>query len=332
MKRVAVAILNWNGKKWLEQFLPSVIQYSSQANTYVIDNASTDDSVAFVKMNFPEVKIIQNSENNGFTGGYNEGLKYINEEIYCLLNSDVEVTENWIEPILALFDKDKNIAAVQPKILSYYNRMHFEFAGAGGGLIDNLGYPYCRGRIFDKIEEDKGQYNDEAEVFWASGCAMFIRREDFWAMNGFDESFFAHQEEIDLCWRLKNKGKKIFYIGKSVVYHIGGGTLNKQSPQKTFLNIRNNLMMLVKNLPLWRLFWVIPLRLVLDFFASLYLAYKEGGRHIWAVFKAHIGFYTYICSVIRKRDQHQITQYYQEKYLVFKHFLFKSYSEKVRKN
>lgn len=323
MKRVAVAILNWNGKKWLEQFLPSVIEHSSQANVYVIDNASTDDSVAFVKKNFPEVKIIQNSQNSGFTGGYNEGLKHIKEEIYCLLNSDVEVTENWIEPILSLFDKDKTIAAVQPKILSYYNRTHFEFAGAGGGLMDNLGYPYCRGRIFDKIEEDRGQYDDEAEIFWASGCAMFIRKADFWAMNGFDASFFAHQEEIDLCWRLINSGKKIFYTGKSCVYHFGGGTLNKTNPIKTYLNIRNNLSMLLKNLPLQNLFWVILFRLILDFFMAMYLGYKEGWGHIMAVAKAHWAFYTRVFSLIKKRQPSQTKYYYNIKFLVFRHYILK---------
>lgn len=321
MKRVAVAILNWNGKRWLEKFLPSVIKYSPQANIYIIDNASTDDSLDFVENNFLNVKVIRLDKNKGFTGGYNEGLKLIEEEIYCLLNSDVEVSENWLQPILDLFDKDENISAIQPKILSYNDKTKFEFAGAGGGLIDNLGYPYCRGRVFEEIEQDEGQYDDETEVFWASGCAMFVRRADFWLVNGFDEVFFAHQEEIDLCWRLKNKGKKIFYTGQSVVYHIGGATLNKQSPRKTFLNMRNNLMMLLKNLPFWSLFWIIPFRLILDLFAAIYFGYKEGAVHFWAVFKAHIGFYAYILSVIKKRDRNQVLNYYQEKYLVFKHFI-----------
>lgn len=320
MKQIAVAILNWNGKKWLEQFLPIVERYSPQAQIYVIDNASTDDSVAFVEHYFSNVKIIKLAENKGFTGGYNEGLKFINEDIYCLLNSDVEVTENWLNPVLALFNRDENISAIQPKILSYYHKDTFEFAGAGGGFIDNLGYPYCRGRVFETLEKDKGQYDDEAEIFWASGCAMFVRREDFWAVGGFDDDFFAHQEEIDLCWRLKNKGKKIYYTGQSMVYHIGGGTLNKQSPRKTFLNMRNNLIMLMKNLPLSVLFWLIPFRLILDFFAALYFGYKEGAVHFWAVFKAHISFYAHLFTIFQKRDKHQITQYYQEKWLVFKHF------------
>ena len=254
---VAIAILNWNGKNWLEKFLPSVISHSENTDIYIIDNASTDDSVAFLKLNFPQVKIIQNTENHGFAGGYNEGLKKIKADIYCLLNSDVEVTENWLNPVVDLFQKDLNISAVQPKILDFNRKNFFEFAGAAGGFIDNLGYPYCRGRIFDEIEEDKGQYNDETEIFWASGCCLFIRSKDFWAENGFDERFFAHQEEIDLCWRLKNSGKKIFYTGKSTVYHVGGGTLNKENPQKTYLNIRNNLSMLLKNLPFPKLIWLI---------------------------------------------------------------------------
>lgn len=321
MKDVAIAILNWNGKKWLEKFLPNVIENSPQAQVYIIDNASTDDSVDYVLRSFPSVRIIQNQDNLGFTGGYNKGLKQIKEKYYCLLNSDIEVTKDWIEPIIALFEKDDDIAVIQPKILAYYQKTHFEFAGAAGGFIDNLGYPYCRGRIFEKIEEDLGQYNDEIQIFWASGCSLFIRRDAFWEINGFDECFFAHQEEIDLCWRLNNLGKKIFYTGYSTIYHIGGGTLNKQNPRKTYLNIRNNLLMLLKNLPLLSILWVIPLRLVLDFFAAIYLGYKEGVGHIGAVFKAHLSFYTLIFKMLKCRGKNQIPNYYQEKWLVFKHFI-----------
>lgn len=320
-KKLAVVILNWNGKSWLEKFLPNVIQFSQNADIYVIDNLSTDDSVDFLQQNFPSVKIIKNNKNYGFAGGYNEGLKEIKNELYCLLNSDVEVTENWIDPVLELFEKDSFIAAVQPKILSYNNKNYFEFAGAGGGLIDNLGYPYCRGRIFDDLEEDKGQYDDETEIFWASGCCLFIRSKDFWDQKGFDERFFAHQEEIDLCWRLINSGKKIFYTGKSKVYHVGGGTLNKQSAQKTFLNIRNNFSMLLKNLPFPRLIWLIFFRLCLDGAASFYFAYKNGISHFWAVLKGHFGFYAQIPGTLKRRQKHQKTDYYQTKWLVFKHFL-----------
>ena len=318
---LAIAILNWNGKNWLEKFLPNVILHSENSDVYVIDNASTDDSVVFLKLNFPQVKIIQNTENQGFAGGYNEGLKKIDAEIYCLLNSDVEVTENWLNPVLDLFQKNLKIAAVQPKILDYNRRNFFEFAGAAGGFIDNLGYPYCRGRVFENIEEDKGQFDDETEIFWASGCCLFIRSEDFWKQNGFDARFFAHQEEIDLCWRLKNDGKKIFYTGKSTVYHVGGGTLNKQSAQKTFLNMRNNLSMLVKNLPFSVVFWIILSRLILDGAAALYFAFKNGLPHLWAVLRAHFSFYAQLPETIKLRGKNQIRNYYQCKWLIFKHFI-----------
>ena len=321
MPLVAIAILNWNGKHWLEKFLPNVILYSQEATIYVIDNASTDDSVKFLEQNFPTIKIIKNKKNTGFAGGYNEGLKQISEEIYCLLNSDVEVTKNWIQPIIELFRRNTEIAAIQPKIRSFEADQYFEFAGAGGGLIDNLGYPYCRGRIFEKLEEDKGQYNDETEIFWASGCALFIRKEDYWSMNGLDERFFAHQEEIDLCWRLKNAGRKVYYCGKSTVFHVGGGTLNKQSPQKTYLNIRNNLSMLLKNLPIAALLWVIPARLILDGIAGIYFGLKDGFPHLWAVLKAHFGFYAQAPKTWKLRNTAQIKDYYQTKWLIFKHFL-----------
>ncbi|TXF79068.1 glycosyltransferase family 2 protein [Chryseobacterium sp.] len=319
--KTAIVILNWNGKNWLEKFLPSVTQHSEQAEVYVIDNASTDDSVTFLQQHFPEVKIVKNIENRGFAGGYNEGLKNIKADIYCLLNSDVEVTENWLKPIFKIFEKDQDVAAIQPKILDYNRRNFFEFAGAGGGFIDNLGYPYCRGRVFENIEEDHGQYNDETEIFWASGCSLFIRADDFWAQKGFDGRFFAHQEEIDLCWRLKNSGKKIFYTGKSTVYHVGGGTLNKQSSGKTFLNMRNNLTMLLKNLPFPRLIWILLLRLILDAGAAFYFGFKMGFPHFWAVLRAHFSFYAHIARTLKLRGKHQIPNYYNSKWLIFKHFL-----------
>lgn len=321
MNRLAIAILNWNGRKWLEQFLPVVVQHSPEADIYIIDNASEDDSVTFVENNFPSVRVIQNSKNEGFAAGYNSGLKNIDAEIYCLLNSDVEVTQNWIPPMIALFDSDQSIAAAQPKILSYHNRNFFEYAGAGGGFIDNLGFPYCRGRIFNSIEEDKGQYDDETEIFWASGCSLFIRSKDFWEQGGFDERFFAHQEEIDLCWRLKNSGKKIMYTGKSAVYHVGGGTLSNQNPEKTFLNFRNNLSMMLKNLPFPNLLWLLFFRLSLDGIAGIQFAFRHGFSHLWAVVRSHIGFYAQLPETWRRRQKHQIRKYYQEKWLVFKHFL-----------
>lgn len=318
--KISIVILNWNGKSWLEKFLPNVLENSTNAQIFIIDNASTDDSVEFLNKNFPTISIIKNSENLGFAGGYNEGLKHISGDIFCLLNSDVEVTDNWLQPIENLFNKDANIAAIQPKVLDFNRKNYFEFAGAGGGLIDNLGFPYCRGRIFEDLEKDEGQYDDEAEIFWASGCALFIRAEEFRKMNGFDERFFAHQEEIDLCWRLINAGKKIYYCGKSTVYHVGGGTLNKQSPRKTFLNFRNNLSMLLKNLPLKSLFWILPLRLILDGFAGIYLGLKNGFPHLMAVLKGHFGFYSQISGTLKRRGNHQTKRYYQSKWLIFKHF------------
>ena len=318
---IAIAILNWNGKNWLEKFLPSVISYSQDSEIFVIDNASTDDSIQFLKSQFPQVKIIQNKSNSGFAAGYNEGLKSINADIYCLLNSDVEVTENWLSPITKLFSENQDIAAIQPKILDYNQKDKFEFAGAAGGLIDNLGYPYCRGRIFENIEFDKGQYDDETEIFWASGCSLFIRSNDFWKMNGFDERFFAHQEEIDLCWRLKNAGRKIYYTGKSTIYHVGGGTLKKENPEKTYLNFRNNLSMMLKNLPLSKVFFILFFRLHLDGYAAFYLAYKNGWKFLWAVLKAHVFFYIQLPKSIQLRQKHQIDPYYQTKWLMFKHFL-----------
>lgn len=317
---LAIAILNWNGKHWLKRFLPNVIKHSPNAEIYVIDNASTDDSIAFLTTNFPEVRIIRNETNQGFAGGYNEGLKHISAELYCLLNSDVEVTEGWLSPVLRLFNRDETIAAVQPKIRDFNQEGYFEFAGAAGGLIDNLGYPYCRGRIFEQLEKDHGQYDDEQEIAWASGCCLFIRREDFWRCGGFDERFFAHQEEIDLCWRLRNQGRKIYYTGFSTVYHVGGGTLNKQNPQKTYLNIRNNLSMLLKNLPK-HLLWLIFFRLCLDGIAGIYFGLKNGLPHLWAVVRAHFAFYAQAPETWRRRAPHQKRNYYQTKWLVFKHFL-----------
>lgn len=318
---LAIVILNWNGKNWLEKFLPNVIEHSENATIYVIDNSSTDDSVSFLNESFSQIKIVHNKENYGFAGGYNEGLKVIHHEFYCLLNSDVEVTDNWLPPIQTIFKSDPQIAAVQPKILDFNRRNYFEFAGAAGGFLDNLGYPYCRGRIFENIEEDHGQYNDEVEIFWASGCCFFIRSENFWAQNGFDARFFAHQEEIDLCWRLKNSGKKIFYTGKSTVYHVGGGTLNKQSPQKTFLNMRNNLSMILKNTPLLGGVLLVLFRMILDGFAGIYFGYKNGLAHFWAVIRAHISFYGQIPETLRLRQKNQIKDFYEAKWLIFKNFL-----------
>lgn len=321
-ENIAVAILNWNGKHWLEKFLPSVVAHSHNAKIYVIDNNSTDDSIAFLQSNFPRLKIIINEENYGFAKGYNEGLKYVEEEIFCLLNSDVEVTENWLQPFIELFSSNENIVAAQPKIISYNNKDYFEFAGAAGGFIDNLGFPFCRGRVFFHLEKDENQYNDSCEIFWATGACFFIRRKDFLAENGFDNYFFAHMEEIDLCWRLKNSGKKIYYCANAKVYHVGGGTLNINNPQKTYLNFRNNLLMLIKNLPSKSLFPVLFLRLCLDGIAAIEFLFRNGFGHFFAVFRAHISMYRKFSTYYRMRKNTN-TQYYQKTFIVLKYFIFK---------
>lgn len=286
-KQVSVVILNYNGEKFLRQFLPSVIQYSPEADIIVADNASTDASVELLKFSFPEVGLIVLDKNYGFCGGYNRALQQIQSTYYVLLNSDVEVTPGWLPPLLSLLNGNAMIAAAQPKIKSFASRDKFEYAGAAGGFIDSLGYPFCRGRLFDTVEEDKGQYDDEREVFWASGACFIIRSELFHRAGRFDEDFFAHMEEIDLCWRLKRAGYTIFYTGQSIVYHVGGGTLSKLNPRKTFLNFRNGLYLLVKNLPINELVWKLPVRLVLDYFAAAMFTVKGDLSHASAVLRAH---------------------------------------------
>lgn len=300
--KTAVVILNWNGKHWLDKFLANVIGHSSNAEVIVADNNSTDDSVDYLQKYYPNIRIIQNDGNYGYAKGYNLALQQIDAEYFVLLNSDIQVTKDWITPIVDLMDKDQSISACQPKILDYNNKNKFEYAGASGGYIDNLGYPFCRGRIFDHLEEDKGQYNDATEVFWATGACLFVRDTHFFEVGGLDEDFFAHQEEIDLCWRFKNKGYKVFVEPKSVVYHVGGGTLNVGSPFKTHLNFRNNLYMLFKNLPLSSLFTIIPIRLILDGVAALTFTNKEKGiKHITSIAKAHFAFYFALPKLITKR-------------------------------
>ena len=302
--KIAVVVLNWNGKSWLEKFLPTLVNHSKEATVFVADNASTDGSASFVKDNFATVKVIVNTKNGGYAKGYNDALKQIDAEYFVLINSDIEVTDGWLSPIISLMDSDKQIASCQPKILDYNSKTKFEYAGASGGFIDNLGYPFCRGRIFDFLEEDKGQYNDAIEVFWATGACLFVRAKHYNEVDGLDEDFFAHQEEIDLCWRLKNIGFKVMVEPKSVVYHVGGGTLNAGSPFKTHLNFRNNLFMLFKNLPTSYLFTTIPIRLVLDGVAALTFLNKEKGlEHVLAIAKAHFSFYFAIPSLIAKRQK-----------------------------
>ena len=321
MKKIAVVILNWNGAKLLEQFLPSVVAFSDEAKIYVADNASTDTSLEVIKSKFPSVTIIQNDDNYGFAKGYNVALQNIEEEYLCLLNSDVEVTQNWLTPILSLFENNPEIGIIQPKILDYKNKAYFEYAGAAGGFIDKFGYPFCRGRIFDTIEKDNGQYDDEQTIFWASGACFFIRRTIFNQLNGFDDDFFAHQEEIDLCWRAFNLGYKAKYSPNSVVYHVGGATLNEGNPRKTFLNFRNSLLMLLKNLPENQLFFIILSRLCLDGLAGIQFIFKGKFKHCFAIIKAHFSFYSLINKTLKKRKQSQSQNYYQTKSIVYQYFI-----------
>lgn len=264
--KVAVVILNYNGRHWLEKFLPGVIAHSTFPNTEIIvaDNASTDDSVKYLETHFPSIRQVFNPANTGYAGGYNEALKQIDADYYVLLNSDVEVTPGWIDAIIPPMEANPGIAAAQPKILAYDNRKQFEYAGAAGGFIDRFGYPFCRGRIFDTCEEDQGQYDNDSEIFWASGACLFINAKLYHESGGLDADFFAHMEEIDLCWRLKNMGYSVMYYAKSIVYHVGGGTLNKSNPRKTFLNFRNNRAMIYKNARLRDIIYIELVRNVLD--------------------------------------------------------------------
>jgi GT2 family glycosyltransferase len=284
--KTAVVILNYNGKHFLEKFLDSVVRYSSLPDVaiYVADNASTDDSVAYLQQNYPGIHLIQLSQNLGFAEGYNQALKQIEAEYYVLLNSDVEVSPRWIEPIIGYMDAHPQAAACQPKIKAFQNKDRFEHAGAAGGFIDKYGFPFCRGRVMGTTEIDKGQYDTIAEVFWATGACLFIRSNDYWSVGGLDGDFFAHMEEIDLCWRLKSRGKQIFCIPQSTIYHVGGGTLTVENPKKTYLNFRNNLLMLYKNLPEKEVNKVIFTRMLIDSIAVFqYIIFGKiaNARSVW---------------------------------------------------
>ncbi|MCO6176116.1 glycosyltransferase family 2 protein [Flavobacterium sp. NRK F10] len=321
MNKIAIVILNWNGGELLRTFLPSIIQYSPQATLYVADNASTDNSIAIVQQEFPTVKIIQNKANYGFAKGYNEALKFVEEPIWALVNSDVEVTENWLTPIAELFESDENIAIVQPKILDFKNKSAFEYAGAAGGFLDKYGFPFCRGRVFTSVEKDNGQFDDISDIFWASGACFFIRKQVFWEKNGFDEDFFAHQEEIDLCWRVNSKGYSIKYCGYSKVYHVGGATLQVENPKKTFLNFRNSLWMLTKNLPKEKLFIILFSRLVLDGLAGVRFFFQGHFSHVWAILKAHFYFYKNLRKNLRKRKKSNLKHYYKINSVIYSYFI-----------
>ena len=301
LPKVSVVILNWNGLNYLKEFLPSVCSSTyPNLNIVVGDNASTDHSLQFLRENFPQVRLISNDRNYGFAGGYNKVLAQLKSDYFILLNSDVEVESGWIEPLIRLMESDPEIAAAQPKILSHANKHLFEYAGAAGGYLDMFGYPFCRGRIFNTVEADNGQYDTTSEIFWASGAAFFIRRTNWIETGGLDEDFFAHMEEIDLCWRLKNKGYKIMYCPESSVYHVGGGTLNAGNPYKTYLNFRNNLVLLQKNLPFLRSVLIIFIRFWLDLLSLLKFLIDGKPKNAMAVNKAHVYFFRHIFKNSRK--------------------------------
>lgn len=318
---IAVVILNWNGKALLEQFLPTVIKHSKAATVYVADNASTDHSIAFVTKTFPSVTIIKNTTNGGYAKGYNEALQHINADVFCLVNSDIEVTKNWLTPVIDTFKNEPNTSIIQPKILDFKDKTKFEYAGAAGGFIDKYGYPYCRGRLFSTIEKDENQYNTNSEIFWASGACFFIRSTVFKTLKGFDESFFAHMEEIDLCWRAHNMGYISKYVANSTVYHVGGATLNASNPKKTYLNFRNSLITLTKNAG-GNLFILVFTRLVLDGLAAVKFILEFKFAHVFAILKSHLSFYTHLPKALKARQTlTQKTNYYQTKSIVWSYYL-----------
>ncbi len=305
MDSLAIVILNWNGKGYLEKFLPSVCSFSNGARIVLADNASTDDSVPFVKEHYPNIEIVINESNGGFAKGYNDALKQIDAEFYLLLNSDIEVTAGWLEPMMEVM-KDPLVAGCQPKVLSYQNRSQFEHAGASGGFLDRNYYPFCRGRIFDKFEDDEGQYDGTVEVFWATGAALLIRSSLFHKAGGFDEAFFAHMEEIDLCWRLKKKGYKFMVVPASKIYHVGGGTLPYLSPRKSLLNFRNSLYMIVKNHE-GILFFKLFHRLLLDGIAGIRFFVRGEWKHLGSVLNAHFTMYKRFGTLLKQRKEIKAT-------------------------
>ena len=320
--KIAIVILNWNGEILLERYLPSVVAHSEDADIYVADNASTDGSISFVSEKYPSINIIRNTENGGFAKGYNDALVNVDADIFCLLNSDVEVTPNWLQPITEAFLNLKDVAIIQPKILDLLKKGHFEYAGAAGGFIDQLGYPFCRGRIFQSLERDNGQYDDVKEIFWATGACMFVRKNVFEELNGFDADYFAHQEEVDFCWRAKNHGYRIFYIGASHVYHLGGSTLSNMNPKKTYLNFRNSLFSITKNLPRRKAFIIILLRLLLDGIAAVRFILQFRFKHFFAIFRAHISFYRQFRKMYKKRERTKfLKKYYITKSIVWSYFV-----------
>jgi GT2 family glycosyltransferase len=330
--KVAVVILNYNGKNFLRKFLPNVIERTADdAEIWVADNNSLDGSAEVMREEFPEVKLLENKYNAGFAGGYNMAFERIEADYYVLLNSDIEVTDDWISPVITLMESDPNIAACQPKILAFDEKEKFEYAGASGGFIDKYGYPFCRGRIFQSLEADSGQYDDPIEIFWATGACMFVRADLYHRYGGLDADFFAHMEEIDFCWRLKNEGFKIMVCPSSKVYHVGGGTLPKKSARKTYLNFRNNFSLLYKNLPRQRLFKTFLVRLFLDGVAGVKFLLEGDLQDFIAVIEAHLYFYRNYGKLKKKRKllkQGDVSQIYNRN-IVFDHHLLrkKKFSE-----
>lgn len=299
--KVAVVILNWNGRSMLERFMPSVMEHSAGADIIVADNGSTDDSVAFMQEHYPKVRLILFDKNYGFAGGYNKALEQVEADYYVLLNSDVECTPKWIEPVVEMMEQQPDIAVAQPKLLMYDKKDTFEYAGGAGGFIDSYGYPFCRGRLFNTLEQDHGQYDTPCDIFWATGAAMFVRASVWKQVGGLDADFFAHMEEIDFCWRVHNAGFRVAYCPQSVLYHVGGGTLPKSNPFKTQLNFRNNLSMLYKNLPDNRHFWVLFLRMALDDIAAVKFLFEGHRGEYKAVRKAHDEYVAWTPDLRRKR-------------------------------
>ncbi len=324
---VAVVILNWNGLDLLKKFLPSVIKESTGiADIYMADNGSTDDSINWIRHKHPEVKVIENKDNLGFAGGYNKALQSIDSKYFVLINSDIEVTNGWITPVIDHMEQNPDVAACQPKILSFNSKDTFEHAGAAGGFIDKYGYPFCRGRVFDSVEKDCGQYDSLTDIFWASGACIFIRSEVWKKTGGFDPDFFAHMEEIDLCWRINSFGYKIRYIPQSTVYHLGGGTLNYNSPAKIYYNFRNNLYMLHKNLPRGKRFPRICLRLLLDGVAGFRFLLTLNAGAFWQILRAHMSYYSNLASLnIKKNKIRKESSLYPEKLILKKSIVFGYY-------
>lgn len=338
---VAIVILNWNGEKYLQQFLPILINNTTLADVEIIvaDNASSDASLFILKEKFPTIRTIVLDKNYGFAGGYNKALEQIEADFYVLLNSDVEVTPNWLKPMIDYMIEHENVAACQPKILSYYQRKHFEHAGAAGGYIDLLGFPFCRGRVLGTVEEDKGQYDNIVDVFWATGACLVTRSKIYWKVGGLDDEFFAHMEEIDLCWRLKSRGYRVVCVPESSVYHIGGGTLNVESPHKTYLNFRNNLLMLYKNLPAKLLKKTMFWRFIFDYVAAFQLFITGKPKNSKSVFKARNDFKRMKSDFDLKRKEnilYAITENHSEilqKSIVLNYYFFrrKTYKSLINK-